>query len=292
MQTRDTITKPPYLARPQPIATYDPYGVLVESDEVTKFQSDPFAQLRTTSQDTLYNTGPVVRPDHGTILKSQSYDWVTMVLILCFLLLAWVRYNNNRRLKQILSACYSSRYINLLQREGNLFNEQIMLALGVIYLVTLSLFFMFAFNHFKMLDATFIRFPIIFAGLLLFFLILWVMKALASRIIAFVFETYDAAENYSLNDLVFYLTLGVMVLPVLPFVIYTGSEIAFWLAAVVIVIVWVYKIVRGLMIGYSLTRFPFFYLLIFIFSIEILPVAIIVKLLLVLSDTSHGPLSP
>lgn len=291
MQTSDTITKIPYLARPQPITIYDPYGVMVSSDTLSKDRFDPFNQFQTSKYDSLYSTEEIVRPDFGTIIKTQNYDWVTMVLIFCFLLLALVRYNHNRRLRQVLSACYSSRYINLLQREGNLFNEQIMLALGAVYLGTISLFFMFAFNHFELLDTRFIKPPIIFTGLLLFFLVLWLIKAAANRVIAFVFETYNAADNYSLNDLLFNLTIGLLLLPVLPFIIYAESEIAFWLAAAMIGIVWLYKIVRGVMIGYSDTKFPLFYLLIFIFSLEFLPILIVVKLLMVFSDTSFSELS-
>src|ERR1035437_6288598 len=55
-----------------------------------------------------------IRP---VLFKQYQPDWVLGLLLLCFVLLAWVQVFYRRRLRQILMAPYSKRFLSQLVRD-------------------------------------------------------------------------------------------------------------------------------------------------------------------------------
>ncbi|MEI8006968.1 MAG: hypothetical protein WCI48_12240, partial [Bacteroidota bacterium] len=67
-------------------------------------------------------------------------DWIVLSFLGCFIILAWVQFFYFKRMRQILYAPLSQRFLNLLTKEGNLFKERISIALTLVYLFSYSLF--------------------------------------------------------------------------------------------------------------------------------------------------------
>ena len=105
----------------------------------------------TYNLETLVMPGPVYRSSwlSGHALKAETHgpvarhnfqpDWMTGILIFCFLLLAWNHVFYPKRLIQVFKAPFSRRFINQLVREGNLFNERIAFTLVIVYGLAFSL---------------------------------------------------------------------------------------------------------------------------------------------------------
>lgn len=218
------------------------------------------------------------RPDAGVTRLSNDYDWIAIVLVASYLLFAFAKYNFPRRLSQLLKACFVPRAVAHLYREGNPFNEQISLALGLIYLLTSSVLIFVAVKTFGSLPPYQIESMRLYLAILAFNTLYWIIKALAIKMLAHIFKTYEATGNYLLNNLLFNLTLGLLLLIALPFVVYTGSIILLKIILVVTALLLIHKVSRGILVGLTIARFPLFYLFLYICMLEVAPLLIAAKL--------------
>lgn len=217
-------------------------------------------------------------PDSGIKRLNADNDWIAIVLVVGFLLLAFAKYNFPRRLVQLIKACFLPRAVTQLYREGNPFSEQISLALGLIYLLTSSLLIYLGIE-------TFSSFPVYQTGSISLYMAVvainltyWLLKALANKTLGHIFKTYEATGNYLLNNLLFNLTTGIFLLIMLPFVIYTGSFTFLKITFIITAVLLIYKVFRGIYVGLSQTRFPVFYLFLYICTLEVAPLLIAAKL--------------
>jgi hypothetical protein len=212
------------------------------------------------------------------LIEKTNFDWIFLLLTLCFIILAWVQVFFRKRFIQILQSFYSEKRVNFLIRDGNLFSEQIALALGFVYIVCFSLLLFFVSNYvFRIsLGNSLFFFLKILAGYALFIL----LKFLLIQIIRSIFLTSEATSRYVLNSLIFNLNLGTLLLPFLVLISYTRSLILIYSVIFIIVIVFIYKLFRGLFVGLSHSKFSIFYLFLYLCTVEILPVIIVVKLLM------------
>lgn len=218
------------------------------------------------------------RPDAGDFITGRHFDWITLILTGCFILVAAAKYNFPKRLAQLLKASLIPRATNQLYRQGNPFQEQISYLLGFIYLLTSSLFIFLIIDKQGWLPPVNYRIEYLYAGIFAGNSFYWLCKALLIRMLAHIFKTYEATRGYLLNNLVFNMTLGVFLLIVLPFIVYTGSEVFLHITLILVSIILIYKVLRSVLVGLSITYFPVFYLLLFICMIELAPLLILAKL--------------
>jgi hypothetical protein len=89
--------------------------------------------LRTTS---VFSPHKLIPVHSGPVpVNRQSTDWITVLLVSCLFIFAWMQTFYSKRLSQIFRAVAQAHSVNQLEREGNLFSERITLGLGFIYYV-------------------------------------------------------------------------------------------------------------------------------------------------------------
>ncbi|MBE0646363.1 MAG: hypothetical protein IH596_01115, partial [Bacteroidales bacterium] len=76
---------------------------------------------------------------HPSPLVLYQPDWIFYVLLGMFLLMAWIQLFYGPRLRMILHASFINRHLHQLEREGDLFNERISIALSILYVLSLSM---------------------------------------------------------------------------------------------------------------------------------------------------------
>ncbi len=227
-------------------------------------------------------TGHLLKPVHhenNPIGKFQP-DWITGFLISFFILIAWSQVFFGKRLKQVLMAPLSKRFLNQLIRDGNLFKERISVALGIVYVLSFSLL-IFQINEILLKWAI--------AGYKGFFLFLiitglftgfWAIKIFTVRFIGFVFRTKNTTREYLLNMLIFCLVTGLIILPFLVIIVYMKSVFMLYCTVGIISLLFIFRFVRGFFIGIRLTKFSYLFLIVYLCALEILPLLVLVKLLL------------
>lgn len=267
---QDSILQFPYQFVPQ--ENYEP--ALQDS---AYFQLDSMIAIPGPLPVSTYFEFNPARPDKGTHRNEYEYDWITVILVACFLILTFAKHNYSRRMGQLLKACFVPRAVSHLYRDGNPFNEQVTLALGTIYLLSSSLFIYVVLSRFNLLPTGLINNTWLYSAILASNAIYWFLKAMANKTLAHIFKTHEATGNYLLNNLLINLTAGIFFLLILPFIVYTGYGLILEIALVASAMIIIYKVFRGILIGLSISRFPRFYLFLYVSMLEIAPLLILAK---------------
>jgi hypothetical protein len=213
------------------------------------------------------------------VRKTQP-DWVLAILLLCFVLIAWVQVFYHKRIQQIFRAPFSRRFINQLNRDGNLFMERIAVALGIVYLLAFSLF-LYEFNE-QILGFTFRGINGITLYILITLLNIGFLSAKVAlvQLLGMIFKTRDTTSNYLLNLLIFALLSGPVLLAILIFAVYLKSIVLLYLCMSILIIIFTFRFMRGFFIGMTLTKFSYLFLFVYLCSLEILPLLVLIKILL------------
>jgi hypothetical protein len=213
-------------------------------------------------------------------------DWVLAILVLCFILISWVQVFYHKRIHQIFRAPFSKRFINQLTRDGNLFTERIAIALGIVYILTFSLF-LYEYNEL----ITGFNFPGV-SGVTFYSLICVITIGMLSAKVALVqllgaiFKTRETTGNYLLNLLIFALLSGPFLLIALVFIVYLKSVILLQICLLLFSLLMVFRFLRGFFIGMALTKFSYLFLFVYLCSLEILPFLVLIKILLNITHTT------
>ncbi|MFZ9848301.1 MAG: DUF4271 domain-containing protein [Flavobacteriales bacterium] len=226
----------------------------------------------------------------NAIPKIQAHgDWLIGVLIFITILFASTIYSYRKLMwKTILSGFFKQYYISL-QREENEIYKKVSARLNFIALLVLSLFLYLWLNktqlnaplwYQKMNGYIFKGFSLyIFLFALLTFLVF--LQIAIIRSLAFIFNTQTEAKEHEFNLWLIYKLLGVYSLPVVFFIAYSNNAIATLLLYFSIILFGAVLLRRyfiGFWLGLSMNSFPKIYSILYICTLEILPLAILVKL--------------
>jgi len=110
--------------------------------------------------------------------------------------------------------------------------------------------------------------------------LLFLLKSYFEKIIALIFQTTDTFKAYYIDHL---LILGIASLLQLPFIIvffYTELLGFFWIGLSILGLFWVLRIFRGFIIGLKKTTYSSLYIILYLCSLEILPIALVIKYIL------------
>jgi hypothetical protein len=111
----------------------------------------------------------------------------------------------------------------------------------------------------------------------------FISKHLVLNILGGIFPIEKEIRLYSLTIIVFSIVLGICLLPVnllLAFAPDSTQEIVVYVAIFIIAGIYIFRTLRGLFIGNKFLLFHKFHFLLYICTVELAPIAIIVKLLL------------
>jgi hypothetical protein len=249
------------------------------TDTTISLQSTTFAQPEYVKS--IFQSHQL-QPDNlriSPVHKAQP-DWVLAILVLCFILFAWGQVFYHRRIQQIFRAPFSKRFVNQLTRDGNLFRERISVALGIVYILTFSLF-LYILNE-QILGLTIQG----ISGISLYGLIAGVSICMLAAKVALVnllgsiFKTRETTYNYLLNLLLFALITGPVLLTAMVFVVYLQSVTLIQISLVIFLAILLFRFVRGFFIGMALRKFSYLFLFVYLCSLEILPLLVLIKVLL------------
>lgn len=213
------------------------------------------------------------------IRQISSTDWTVGAMLMCLLIFTWVQRFYAKRLRQVFKAAALPRYMNQIEREGNLFAERISLGLSIVYII------IFTIAIGQILDRTA---GLTFSGkegkwlyleLLGAVSGIWLIKAGFIKIIGTIFKTTEYARAYLLNNLIFNIILGLLLFMPVVMTAFVDADFYTWVSIVIILILMVYKVLRGIFIGLTNSNFSILYLFIYLCTLEILPFVILYKAL-------------
>jgi hypothetical protein len=111
----------------------------------------------------------------------------------------------------------------------------------------------------------------------------YVVKIISTRMLGFVFEVKEAAREYAYNIVLFNKTVGLLLFPVTLLLAYARQIPSSWLIGLGLGLwglVLLYRLLRLSFIGFSVRGVSIFYIILYLCTLEILPVLVIIKLLI------------
>ena len=108
----------------------------------------------------------------------------------------------------------------------------------------------------------------------------YLVKIMATRILGNIFEIKDAASEYVYNILLFNKTAGLILFPICMLLAYARQippEILVWTGIVSWFLILIYRLLRVILIGVANSAVSFFYIILYLCTLEIIPFVVILK---------------
>jgi hypothetical protein len=223
------------------------------------------------------------KPPYENKAAAPISDWSTIVLMLCFMFFAGIQYNYFKRVQQLFKAFAVARFFSQLARESNLFKERATVLLFSMYVVVLSFFLTMTSLYYsgnKDELGGLLLFLKVLAGVIVFYFLKIILFSFTGRL----FKSSKEAADYILSIYVFGQVMGIVLLPFSVVLTYFPSEFVLILFFVIFGISYFYRAIRGMIFIYSGLNAPAYYLFLYLCTLEILPLVIIAKyIMLILS---------
>lgn len=225
---------------------------------------------------------------NSLVKKATEGDWLLAVLLTITTLFAIVISRHRNLLWKVLMAAFFKQYYIGLQREENETYKKVSLQLNFIALLSLAMFtylwlskgtflsenWWLKTTHFRIKGFNLYLLYVAIVGVAIF------LHILVLRVFGWLFNTEDANKEYEFNIWLIYKLLGAFLLPILFLIGFANHAIASSLVNFTVILFALVLIRRCLLafrIGWNINSFPKIYSFLYICTIEILPIAIMVK---------------
>lgn len=214
-----------------------------------------------------------------TIKKQQVDSWQSILLLITVLLLGLAKAFSVNRFKQVYKALFNYRVAQEICSEEKVFFHRVNVLLTINYLLLTALLIyqirsLFNSSLFTMNEG--LLYPVI----VIFLVLLYFAKLIFTKILAFIFAVPHLVSDYTFNLTLFNNLLGVLLIPVLSLLFFTSLDVVLilkFLALPVLLISLVMRLLRVYILGSS-KGVSYFYIFLYICSLEILPLVVMIKI--------------
>lgn len=233
-------------------------------------QAAPVAGRWLTDSTTAF--APKLAPEHvgGT--------WIHALMFVSFTMLVVLRVFDFRRLVLLFQGFVRASSVAQTYREESALTSRVSVFLLLNFLLMAGVFV------WQTLGVIFSSYPEPSAVLWISFAILclYVVKIIGIRLLGFIFEMREAAQEYIYNVVLFNKTVGLILFPVTLCLAYARQLPPLWMVVAGLSawgIVLLYRFVRLSWIGLSVRGVSFLYIILYLCTLEILPLVVIIKVL-------------
>ncbi|HAN77955.1 MAG TPA: hypothetical protein DCQ31_09370 [Bacteroidales bacterium] len=231
-----------------------------------------------TISDSSFVSYATLNADAFPYLEAQIPDWIFVIFIVAFGMLAIVQVRYYRYLELSVLALFNRRRIDSLYRnidiksplsEFILFVNYIIISAVVMFLLS-SIMFNLHFGKAPFFD---------YLSLFVFVLLIYLVKVAAIKLLGYVFSETDMAKNYITYVAYHNRMAGLILLPLTFILIYSNLityNTAFYLIAILLFAVYIVRLYRGAQI-FILKDVSIVYLILYLCALEILPLLLILK---------------
>jgi len=211
----------------------------------------------------------------------QSGEWFLFILLLLFATLGWFKYNFNRYLGQVLNGTVSYQVSQRLYRDQNVLFLRVSGMLNVFFIFTTAVFLYQTARYFNLLNYA-------VNGLWIYLLIaaafgtLFFIRQVSLRFIGFLFDKNEAFSEYLHNTQLYNKSMALLLLPLILGAAYMPVDLqpVFIFSGITLSIsLFVLKIFRGSQIIIR-NDVLILYWILYLCTLEILPLIIIYRYLL------------
>jgi hypothetical protein len=233
-----------------------------------------------------FNDSKVLYQEEGSlrsedIPKSGVPDWYFLIIIVVLVVMTWIRMIYNKFLFALIENSYNFQLASKAFRERNIVQVRFGQVLNLLYLINGSLFVLALHHSFKWnlpLAGDFEIFTASF-GILLSLMIL---RISIMRVIGFIFNRYSLFSESLFHIYLYTKLLGIALIPFIISIPYTSGiahKILILSAFIVTGIIYLMRIIRQA-VFVSKNVVLLLYLILYLCTLEIIPVVLIIKIIL------------
>lgn len=202
--------------------------------------------------------------------------WGTAILFFSFTLIVILRVFDFRRLRLLFNGFVRASAVTGMYREEYAITSRISVMLLVNYLLIFPFFIWQALGYFGIVREGIGDFGLIIAMIFL----AYTTKIIATRFLGNIFEVKEASSEYVYNILLFNKTIGLVLFPICLLLAYAHqipSEYLIWTGIILLCLILIYRFLRIFLIGLANSSVSFFYIILYLCTLEIIPFVVILK---------------
>ncbi len=212
-------------------------------------------------------------------IEFKQSDTVFYILMFCVLVCTMIFFLKNKRIIQVFKAFYTPYFTNQLIRDGMIQKEFFAFPMLLSYFISLALIVSKCLNYFFDIRTS----NSYFLGILAILIVLYVFKAFIVNFSKWIFKTQKETSEYNTNNFIFSIIIGFFLVPTTFMIYYVRgpvSTIILYLVLTIMVLLFLYRTIRSILIGIASERYNLYYFILYLCTIEFLPPIVIVKLLI------------
>lgn len=215
-----------------------------------------------------------------TILNRAVPDWLTITVIGLLLWLAWVRTIYDYKWNVFIRSIFTERYIGKLMKDEINILQKLFYALFVVFVVATGIYFYRTMQLQEISSLMGYGGGKLFALLCALILVLYVIKLLALKLSGIIFNAQKEFDEYMNIVLLYNNVTGILLLPVIILLLWSPyASYLMYIGAGIIFLMYVYRVIRGINIGFSNRKVSKIYLFYYLCTLEICPMLIGAKLI-------------
>jgi len=228
-------------------------------------------------------SGHQLQPVHSNPVPvmHRTSDWFTVILVFVVIAFTWIRVFYFKIFRQLFAAFFSNSISNQVVRDENILIQRASILMSFVFYLTASLFIYQVSEYFNwdypFLGDGFLRFLVV--SLLVAFA--YSFKMVLLKGLGEVFELDRPVASYIFNIFLINNMLGLILIPVIvtiAFVVTYSTGIIIYAGVALVIIAFIYRLVRAFSIWVTLPGVSIFYLILYFCTLEIAPLLILVKL--------------
>jgi len=234
-----------------------------------------FSYLAKDSVSTFVSNTPVSLPFVYQEIENtnSAQDWLSLVIIGLLIYFVIIRFVSGISIGRSLHALLKIQNLDSVSFENQ--------TKATAYILSPLSIFTYSFYLYYFIDPLYLKLDLEYSYFIFAILIvaLFAIKSLLEKFISVIFNTNNTFSIYFTDHL---FTLGVSSMLQTPFIIlfvYSQQEIFIWISLSILILLWLFRLLRGLVIGFRQTNFSKSYIFLYLCSLEILPIIIVIKLL-------------
>lgn len=253
-------------------------------------ETDSFQQNEVVVPNVLIQENPGKNhkfPYSLNLERNLSPDWILLISLIVLVIFAWINVIYSRFIRTILVSAFNFQLSLRFYGEPNQVQKRISRLFDLIYFITTGLYLYMVYNYFNLnwVDIQGFKLFLVFTGILISFSLLRVMLY---EIAGWLFDQLKVFNEAIFHNFLYNKFTGIVMVPFILAIAYTNNiflDIIVYTSLTVFISINILRLARGILFSVKKV-FSIFYFILYLCTLEILPVLVIVKVIFLLAKVS------
>jgi hypothetical protein len=229
-----------------------------------------------------YNQYKALEINDKKELPYNSSLWFLSTIIICLLVLTWIKFFFNKYITQVFTAFFSSNQLSRMFQDKNLLTDRLYTFMNLFFFFTGGLY-LFQSIHLSYPELVIKNDIVLYMICILLLVSIFVIRYLLNYLLGFFINRKQVMKEYLHIEFMLYKLYGIVLFPfviLMAFVQHNIQKELMFFSLIIIIVFYIIKLFRGLMLLHK-KGFLIFYTFLYLCTIEILPMLLIYKIIMI-----------